>query len=304
MNSAAVPDINRPAADLRTFTIGTSSLAAVHGIIARDLARAFRQKSRLLGGLARPFMWLLFVGTGYNTIARVEGAVSYQAFVYPGVIVMAALFGSMLTAISTVYDREFGMLRLMLASPAGVPALLTGRAIAAAAIGFVQGAVVLVFLPLVISVSPAQLMGVVGALALAAFATSVLGLLVAAPLRSVENFAGVINVVLFPLLFLSGALYPTSRLPALLRGVARLNPVTYAVDLMRLAVGQPAEFSATWSIGVLSAATLVVFGLTALVFNPEQRFIGRARTGGPERGGPPRGPELRGPELNAGRPNQ
>jgi ABC-2 type transport system permease protein len=302
MNSAAVPDINRPAADLRTSTIGTSSLAAVHGIIARDLARAFRQKSRLLGGLARPFMWLLFVGTGYNTIARVEGAASYQAFVYPGVIVMAALFGSMLTAISTVYDREFGMLRLMLASPAGVPALLTGRAIAAAAIGFVQGAVVLVFLPVVISVSPAQLMGVVGALALGAVATSVLGLLVAAPLRSVENFAGVINVVLFPLLFLSGALYPTSRLPALLRGVARLNPVTYAVDLMRLAVGQPAEFSATWSIGILSAATLVVFGLTALVFNPEQRFIGR--TGVPERGRPPRGPEPRGPELDAGRPNQ
>jgi ABC-2 type transport system permease protein len=269
-------------------------LAAVHGIVARDLARAFRQKSRLLGGLARPFMWLLFVGTGYNAIARVEGAVSYQAFVYPGVVVMAALFGSMLTAISTVYDREFGMLRLMLASPAGVSALLTGRAIAAAAIGFVQGAVVLVFMPAVMSVSLSQWLAALGALALGAVATSVLGLLVAAPLRSVENFAGVINVVLFPLLFLSGALYPTGRLPAVLRAVARLNPVTYAVDLMRLALGQPAEFSAPWSIAVLGVTTLVVFGLTAIVFDPEQRFVGRARPGGPGRGGaepndPPRG---------------
>ena len=273
---------------------GASGLAAVHGIVARDLARAFRQKSRLLGGLARPFMWLVFVGTGYNAIARVEGAVSYQAFVYPGVVVMAALFGSMLTAISTVYDREFGMLRLMLASPAGVSALLTGRAIAAAAIGFVQGAVVLVFMPAVMSVSLSQWLAVLGALALGAVATSVLGLLVAAPLRSVENFAGVINVVLFPLLFLSGALYPTGRLPAVLRAVARLNPVTYAVDLMRLALGQPAEFSAPWSIGVLGVTTLVVFGLTAVVFDPEQRFVGRARPGGPGRGGaepnvPPRG---------------
>ena len=84
-------------------------------------------------------MWLLLVGTGFNAIARVEGGVSYQAFVYPGIVVMAALFGAMLMAISTVYDREFGMLRLMLASPAGVPAVLTGRAVAAAIVGFTPG---------------------------------------------------------------------------------------------------------------------------------------------------------------------
>ena len=71
-------------------------LIAMHGIVARDLCRTVRQKGRLLGGLARPLMWLLLVGTGYNAIARVEGGLSYQAFVYPGIIVMAALFGSML----------------------------------------------------------------------------------------------------------------------------------------------------------------------------------------------------------------
>jgi ABC-2 type transport system permease protein len=254
-----------------------SSAAAIHGIVARDLARAFRQKSRLLGGLARPFMWLLFVGTGYNTIAHVEGVESYHAFVYPGVVVMAVLFGAMLTAISTVYDREFGMLRLMLASPAGVPAILAGRAIAAAAIGIVQGGVVLLFIPAVMSVTPVQLVAVVAALVLGAAASSVLGLLVAAPLRSVENFAGVINVVLFPLLFLSGALYPTSRLPAALQVIARLNPVTYAVDLMRRALGQPAEFAASRSILVLSATTLLAFGLTTIVFDPERRFVRRDR---------------------------
>lgn len=255
-----------------------STWAAIHGIVARDLARAFRQKSRLLGGLVRPFMWLLFVGTGYNAIAHVEGVESYRAFVYPGMVVMAALFGAMLTAISTVYDREFGMLRLMLASPAGVPALLTGRAIAAAAIGVVQGGVVLLFIPAFVSASVVQLIAVVAALVLGAAACSVLGLLVAAPLGSVENFAGVINVVLFPLLFLSGALYPTDRLPAVLRGVARVNPVTYSVDLMRRALGQPAEFSPLWSVLVLVATTTAAFALAALVFDPEQRFVGRDRS--------------------------
>ena len=101
-------------------------------------------------------MWLLLVGSGYNAIARLEGGLPYQAFVFPGIVVMAALFGAMLTAIGTVYDREFGMLRLMLASPAGVPAVLTGRAIAAALVGVLQGGIVLACAPLVLPVSPGR----------------------------------------------------------------------------------------------------------------------------------------------------
>lgn len=249
-----------------------STLSTIHGIVARDLSRAVRQKSRLLGGLVRPFMWLLLVGTGYNTIAEVDGAPSYHAFIFPGVVVMAALFGAMLTAISTVYDREFGMLRLMLASPAGVPAVLAGRAIAAAAVGMLQGAVVLLCIPLVLSVTSTQIAAATAALALGAATSAVLGLLIAAPLRSVENFAGIINVVLFPMLFLSGALYPTAGMPSPLRLVAQLNPVTYAVDLMRHALGQRTEFGTTHSLLVLGATIAGAFALTAVIFDPEQRF--------------------------------
>lgn len=250
-----------------------SATSVIHGIVVRDLSRAFRQKSRLIGGLARPFMWLLLVGTGYNAIARVEGVVSYQVFIYPGLIVMATFFGAMLTAISTVYDREFGMLRLMLASPAGVPAILAGRMIAATAIGTIQGGVVLVFIPLIAPVTFMQLIAAVGALVLGAAASSVVGLLVAAPLKSVENFAGVINVVLFPMLFLSGALYPTKQMPSILLAAASLNPVTYAVDLMRVALGQPSEFRAAQSILALTATAAALFLLTAFVFDPEQRVV-------------------------------
>lgn len=252
-----------------------SSLSAMYGIIARDLTRTTRQRGRLLGGIVRPFMWLLLVGTGFNAIARVEGGVSYQAFVYPGIVVMAALFGAMLMAISTVYDREFGMLRLMLASPAGVPAVLTGRAVAAAIVGFLQGAVVLALAPLFVPVSPRNLAASVGALALGSLVSSGLGLLVAARLRSVENFAGVINVVLFPLLFVSGALYPTDGMPSALRLLARINPVTYQVDLMRHAFGQPTEFSVRADILVLIGSTVVLLSLAGLLFDPEQRFVGR-----------------------------
>ena len=249
-----------------------SRVATVNAIVRRDLLRTFRQRSRVVGGLARPFMWLLLVGTGYNAIARVEGAVSYQAFAFPGVVVMAALFGGMLTAISTVYDREFGMLRLMLASPSGVPALLVGRAVAATAVGFTQGAVVLAFAPLLIPVGLAEMTVAAAVLLLAALVSSVVGLLIAAPLRSIENFAGIINVVLFPMLFLSGALYPARHLPLPLHIGARANPVTYAVDLMRGAFGQPMEFGVTQSLAVLAAVTIGAFAVAAWLFDPEQRL--------------------------------
>jgi ABC-2 type transport system permease protein len=258
---------------------------AILGIVARDMARTTRQTSRLLGGVARPFMWLLLVGTGYSAIARVEGGLPYHAFVLPGIVVMAALFGAMLTAIATVYDREFGMLRLMLASPAGVPAVLTGRALAAALVGLVQGGIVLACAPLLVRVTPGELWAAIGALALAAASSALLGLLVAARLRSVENFAGVINVVLFPLLFVSGALYPTAGMPPALRLLATVNPVTYQVDLMRHALGQAGEFTAGKDLAFLLGTMALAFGLTALLFDPEQRFLGgtsRGKPGAPE----------------------
>ena len=228
---------------------GMSALATVQAIVARDLSRAFRQKSRLLGGLARPFMWLLLVGTGYNAIARVEGAASYQAFVFPGLVVMAALFGAHADG-----DLHGLRPRVRHAAPdAREPrrrpdAARRPRDCRDGRRRPCRAASCSLCAPLLVTMTAAQLVGAAAALVLAAAVSSVLGLLVAAPLRSVENFAGMINVVLFPLLFLSGALYPTASMPAGLRVLARVNPVSYAVDLMRGALGQPMEFGASLSL--------------------------------------------------------
>lgn len=254
-------------------------LAAAYGILVRDLSRALRQRGRLVGGLARSFMWLLLVGTGYSSIARIQGAQSYHAFIFPGIVVMATFFAAMLTAISTVYDREFGVLRLMLASPAGMTGMLVGRIAAATLIGFLQGSVVLLFLPFFAPVTASALLWGLGAVLVTATSSSALGLLVAAPLRSVENFAAVVNVLLFPLLFLSGALYPIAGMPPALAMLARLNPVTYAVELLRTALDQPPELSAAVSLSALAATTIVAAVLTAVVFDPERRFAFRERAG-------------------------
>jgi len=188
---------------------------------------------------------------------------------------MAALFGGNLTAVSTVYDREFGMLRLMLASPAGPAAVLLGRVLAASMVGILQGGVVLAVAPLVLPVTGERWLLALGALAAVAGMSATLGLLVAARLRSVENFAGIINVILFPLLFLSGALYPTGGMPPALRAVARVNPVTYGVDLLRHAFGQPGEFALPTDLAVVLGVMIVGFAAGTLLFDPEQRFTAR-----------------------------
>jgi ABC-2 type transport system permease protein len=252
-----------------------SGWSAVYGIVARDLTRSTRQTSRLLGGVARPFMWLVLVGAGFSAITRLESGLSYPAFVFPGIVMMAALFGGALTAVSTVYDREFGMLRLMLASPAGIPAVLAGRALAATLVGLFQGGIVLAFGPLVLDLEPRRWPAAVAALLAVTAMSAMLGLLIAVRLRSVENFAGIINVVLFPLLFLSGALYPTTGLPPLLLTLARANPVTYAVDLLRHALGQPAELGLAIDLLVVAGTAVVAFLVTALLFDPEQRLFPR-----------------------------
>ena len=259
------------------------ALSAIGGIVQRDLRRAARQPSRLIGGLARPFVWLLLVASGYNAIANPGTGGSYRQFVFAGVIVMACLFGSALTAVSTVYDREFGMLRLMLASPAGPAVVLAGRAISATAVGMLQGLVVLAAAPLVMRITWGQAAAAAGAVLLASIVSALLGLLVAARLRSVENFAGIINVLLFPMLFISGALYPASGLPPALRWIARVNPVTHMVDLVRAALGQPAELTVTGNLLALSAFAVVAFVLASMLFDPEQRFIGRAPRAAPVR---------------------
>jgi len=263
-----------------------SQWSAVHGIIARDLTRSTRQTSRLLGGVARPIMWLVLLGTGYNTIASLDSGLPYREFVFPGIVIMAALFGGTLTAIGTVYDREFGMLRLMLASPAGVPAVLAGRSVAATLVGTFQGAIVLAFAPFLLDLAPGRWLPALAALAAVSAMSAMLGLLVASRIRSVENFAGIINVVLFPLLFLSGALYPTSGMPAVLRAVARVNPVTHAVDLMRHALGQPAEISLAAAASVVLGVTAAAFLLAALLFDPEQRFFPKRPPGSGSATGP------------------
>jgi ABC-2 type transport system permease protein len=192
---------------------------------------------------------------------------------------MVILFSAMFGALSTAHDREFGVIRLMLIAPVRRSTIVLAKIASSAIVALLQSGVLLVLLPVLgLAPAPARLLALVGAMALCAVALSALGMLLASRIDSIENFSGVVNFVVFPMFFLSGALYPVRVLPNTLRALVAVNPLTYGVDLMKHALLEPAatgRFGPELPVGADLLALAVTFGvslaLTAALFDRDAR---------------------------------
>lgn len=250
----------------------------VYGIVAREFIRFLRQRGRVVSSLVRPFVWLVFAGTGFAAIFA--GALDYRRYMAPGLLGMVVLFGAFLASLSTVIDRDAGVLRMLLVAPISRGTLALGKAVSATLLGTVQAlAVALILLPVVrLWPTPGGALLAVVAVILTSFALGAVGLVLAASIRSIENFAGVMNFVVFPMLFLCGAFYPLRHLSTPLRVLAHFNPLAYGVDLLKHAllarwsgVGYGGEMTIPLDLGAL-----MVFGIAA--FAGATRLL--AREGG------------------------
>ncbi len=263
---------------------------AVHAIIARELTRTFRQRGRLLSALVRPLLWLLVIGSGVESVAAHGAGPGYRAFLVPGLVAMALLFGAMLAALSLVHDKESGVMRMLLVAPFHHAWIVVARILSAATVAVVQAVVLLLVLSAAGFVSagtcfPLLILGVL----LTALAAASLGLLIAVWVQSLENFAVMMNLVIFPLFFLSGALYPVQSLPPWLAWVAMANPFSYGVDLLKHAGmdALPSRYAPDFSVGldvmVLTVFTLLAATLAALRFSQQSTIAALARLVGGER---------------------
>lgn len=243
-------------------------MRAVYGIVVREVVRFLRQRGRVLASVARPFVWLVFAGAGYAAVFAGQNAIDYRVYMTPGLLGMVVMFGALLAALSTVTDRDVGVLRMLLVAPIRRSTIVVGKTLAATLLGTTQALVVAALLLPLVQLRPtltgALLAG--GALVLSSFALGALGLVLATTIRSIENFAGVMNFVVFPMLFVSGALYPVRHLGPVLRVVAHLNPLAYGVDLLKhgllgawVGVGYGGELPVS-----LDLAALVGFALAAV----------------------------------------
>lgn len=241
----------------------------------RDLTRFFRNRSRIFTSLAQPFLYLAIFGTGFSRLLAgrdLLGGVDFTAFIYPGVIGLTILFTALFTAISVVYDREFGFLKEVLVAPVSRLAVALGKIAGGATIALLQGVLTLLLAPLLgLRFTWGQLTAMLGLMALLALASTALGVLAASRLRSFEGYNVIINFLMMPMFLLSGALFPLSGLPTWMNILVGLNPMAYATDALRqiaLAGSASAAFLADSSLHPLAVDALALAGFFLLFLVP------------------------------------
>jgi ABC-2 type transport system permease protein len=214
-----------------------SDLRAVRVVWRRELLRFLRNRLRLVTSLVQPVLFLLVLGTGMSSLVASSGGVNFKTFMFPGILAMTVLFTALFSAISIVWDREFGFLREMLVAPVRRGAIVLGKCAGGATTAVIQGALMLLLAGLVdVPYSPGLFATLLGEMILVALALTAFGVLVASRMSRIESFQAVIQFLVMPMFFLSGAIFPPTGLPAWLEVLTRLDPLTYAVDPMRRAV--------------------------------------------------------------------
>jgi len=253
-----------------------ADLRGVYIIWYRDVLRFWRNRSRFLSSLGQPVLFLLVFGTGLSAAFRgasggnFGGAESYADFLYPGIVGMAVLFTSVFSAMSTVWDREFGFLREVLVAPVSRWSVAVGKVLGGSTQAVFQGCIVLLLAPLVgLPLSVPLILQMLVLMFVLAFAMTSLGIAVASRIKTLEGFGVVVNLLVMPLFFLSGALFPLSAIPAWLTVLTRLDPATYGVDALRrvvlLSTGSSPQEVATISVTLFGHVLTIWQDLLILV---------------------------------------
>jgi ABC-2 type transport system permease protein len=210
-------------------------LRAIKVVWHRDLIRFWQDRTRMIASLVQPALFLFVLGTGLSRLTSGSfGGIDLKTFMFPGIVAMSTLFTALFSAGSIVWDREFGFMREMLVAPVSRSAIVLGKCFGGATVATIQGFVILCLAGAVgVPYAPSLMLGLIGAMLLLSFVLTALGVAAAARMKNIQAFFGLMQVVVMPMFFLSGALYPLNNLPGWLRALTRIDPITYAVDPMR-----------------------------------------------------------------------
>ena len=240
---------------------------AINAMIMRDLTRMVRQRGRLVSAMVRPLIWLFVIGSGFDALLSAAGTPNYRQFLVPGLLCMVMLFGALLASLSMVYDKESGVMRMLIVAPFPRYVIILARTASATMVGLTQALMlILILLPLgYLADTHSVGLLVVGLVCTALLCASV-GTLIAVFSKALDDFAVVMNFFIFPMYFLSGALYPIGQLPDVLKALVLINPFSYGVDLMKHALAARASppFGAEFA---LYHDLLVLVGFSALALS-------------------------------------
>ncbi len=260
----------------------THYLRALSAILVREALRFVTQRERFLAALVRPLVWLIVFAAGFRAALGLsitppyQTYITYEVYIIPGLIAMIQLFNAMQSALSLVYDREMGSMRLLLTAPLPRWWLLMCKLLAGVLVSILQVYAFLLIAYLYgIRLPPMGYLYVLPALVVSGMMLGAVGLFLASTIRQLENFAGVMNFVIFPVFFLSTALYPLWRMAessTLLRDICAWNPFSHAVELIRFALYlrfNPEAF------GMVALTFAVFLALALWGFDPARGIMSR-----------------------------
>jgi len=243
-------------------------LWAIYILWLRDLKRYFYDKPRIVASLGQPILFLFVLGTALSPSFAGPGGINFSEFIFPGIISMTVLFTSVFSAMSIVWDREFGFLKEVLVAPVSRFSIVVGKAFGGSTVAVLQGCLMLALAPLVgVKLSLLKVLKSVAAMFLIAFAMNGLGIVIAARMKEMEGFQMIVNFLIMPIFFLSGALFPLDRLPGWLTVLTRVDPLTYGVDLMRKVMLGVSAFNVFFSLSVILGFAFVMFLIAVYEFN-------------------------------------
>ncbi len=247
-------------------------MSVIYALWLREVKRYLRSRPQIIGSLAQPALYLLVLGFGFGAVFRQAGQGSYLQFVAPGVIAMGILFTSIFSGIGLLWDRQFGFLKETLVAPVPRLTIMAGRTLGGATIAIIQGTLVLVvcmlvgFRPESWSAVPVALMF----MALIAVVFASLGTAIGSTLKDMQGFQLIMNFLIMPIFFLSGALFPLDNLPAPLMVATRLDPLAYGVDGLRGAFIGVSHIGALFDASVLAVLSALFLVLGAWAFSKIQ----------------------------------
>jgi daunorubicin resistance ABC transporter membrane protein len=216
----------------------SADLRAIKIVWQRELIRFVNDRMRLVTSLIQPILYLFVLGTGLSSLTGIpsNGPVTLRTFMFPGVLALGVVFTAMFSAGSIVWDREFGFLREMLVAPVGRGAIVVGKCLGGATVATLQGSILIAIAGLNgVPYSIDLIVEMVLLLLLLSFTMTAFGVFLAARMKTMQSFFGLMQMVTMPMFFLSGALYPLKSLPGWLTVLTRINPLTYAVDPLKQA---------------------------------------------------------------------
>ncbi len=244
-------------------------MSTIYILWLRQIKRYFRSKSRIVGSLGQPLLFLVALGFGFGPIFEKAGGGSYIEFLAPGIVAMSILFTSLFAGIEIIWDRQFGFLKETLVAPVSRINIMIGRTLGGATIGVFQGVIVLIlamlvgFHPMNAAALPLAFVFMI----LISVLFTALGTAIASKLEDMQGFQLIMNFVVMPTFFLSGALFPLNGLGGVIGTVTKLDPLTYGVDGLRGTIGVLAHFSLWTDFAVLGIITLVLVALGSYLFS-------------------------------------